>query len=109
MTDNNRRIHNRASIRLPVLPISSQPEPIAGSEVWTSNISAGGMYFRAPAAQAIETDTELSFELQVPPGSGYSVSGGTIKGSGRVIRTDLLDENAQGVAMSFTEPLALSF
>ena len=82
---------------------------MSGAEVWTSNISAGGMYFSVPAGQSIAPEAELEFELKVPPGSGYSVSGGTIKGSGHVVRTEAIEDSALGVAMSFNEPLALAF
>ncbi len=109
MADQNRRIHRRADVRLALSSVSSQRGPLMDAEVWTSNISAGGMYFRAPASHELAPQSKVSFELQVPPGSGYSISGGTISGSGQVVRTDSLSEHDQGVALSFSQPLEMSF
>ncbi len=109
MPDQNRRIHNRANVRLSLSSISSHRGPLMDAEAWTSNISAGGMYFHAPPGQDLAPSSNISFELQIPPGSGYSVSGGTISGTGEVIRTDSLGEHDQGVALSFSQPLEMSF
>ena len=109
MSEQNRRSHRRASVRLPLSSIGNQQWQLSGAEVWTSNISAGGMYFSVPTDERITPETELSFELKVPPGSGYSLSGGSIKGSGQVIRTESIDDDAVGVAVSFSKPLSLAF
>ncbi len=109
MSDSNRRIHRRANVRLAMSSISSHRGPLMDSQAWTSNISAGGMYFHAPSCEKLAPQSNVSFELQIPPGSGYSISGGTIKGTGQVIRTDSLSEHGQGVALIFSKPLEMFF
>jgi len=75
------------------------------SHLWTADVSPGGMYIRTPIGEAPAVGTNLSFELSIPPGEGYSLSPGRIRGSGKVVRI----EPSAGVAVGFTSPLALDF
>jgi hypothetical protein len=50
----------------------------------------------------------MQFELSVPPGAGYSVSGGLIRGAGLVIRSEA-SESGVGVALRFHCPLEVDF
>jgi len=104
-----RRKHRRASVRIPIKSAEDVQSGPWGLPLETSNISAGGMFFQLPADRAPQLNTSVRFELAVPPGSGYSAAGGKIKGAGEVVRTRHLDENTVGVAVQFSQPLALEF
>ena len=52
---------------------------------------------------------QVSFEIEVPPGEGYSSSAGKVRGFGKVIRTHSLPDARTGIAVEFTRPLALQF
>ena len=67
------------------------------------------MYLHVPRGRVPAGQTALSFEIQVPAGVGYSASAGKIKGYGKVVRTDPLEGRTVGVAVEFTNPLALEF
>jgi hypothetical protein len=95
--------------RLPLhLPVAYSWDAAEGEvEVRTSNVSAGGIFFRADAGAAPAHGHYMVFELAVPPGQGYSAKGGKIRGLGRVIRSQPLDDRNVGVAVRFTQPLAI--
>jgi c-di-GMP-binding flagellar brake protein YcgR len=101
-----RRAYRRLDLRLPILV---QPSPAKAEGLTTSNISAGGMYFQVPGGGAPQVGSHVAFELVVPPGAGYSASAGRIKGRGEIVRTDSGEGEAAGVAVRFTETLAMRF
>jgi hypothetical protein len=111
MTERDRREHPRTPVKLAITALTAGADSLsqAAGELWTDNISVGGMYFRLPRSQAPDDRVHLAFELFIPPGSGYSAVGGTVRGLARVIRIDPAGEDSAGVAVSFTEPLALTF
>ena len=104
-----RRKNRRASVRLGISAVRGVGTQSAYNDLWTTNISAGGMYFHIPGRGGFPEESSLSFELTVPPGSGYSAVAGKITGSGRVVRTHALDNQTVGIAIQFTQPLALDF
>jgi hypothetical protein len=67
------------------------------------------MYLEVPREHAPACQAELVFEMHVPPGAGYSASAGKIKGAGRVVRAEPLPQGAVGLAVQFSNPLALEF
>jgi len=67
------------------------------------------MFFHLPPERAPQIGEELSFQLAVPPGAGYSASAGKIAGSGRVVRAVPLPGSKVGVALCFTQSLSLDF
>lgn len=104
-----RRRYRRLRLRLPVLLVGGGDTSPPVSPWVTGNVSAGGMYLHVPRERVPDGQTELSFEIQVPAGVGYSASAGKIKGSGKVVRTDPLEGETVGLAVEFTNPLALEF
>lgn len=110
MRPHERRRHHRALLRLPIRRITASGGAVPGA-FWTSNISAGGMYFRAGAstAEVLAVGTEVSFELSVPRGGGYSASGGCVRGAGRVVRAEAVEGGRAGVAVRFSRPLSIDF
>jgi len=105
-----RRQHRRARLRLPVSRLALEGEDVAEG-MWTSDVSAGGMYLRAPASVAsrLPVGARVSFELNVPPGGGYWASAGRVRGAGRVVRAEQLDPDAVGVAVEFSHALSINF
>jgi len=67
------------------------------------------MYFQVPRGERPEAETPVSFELIVPPGEGYALTPGKVKGAGAIVRTDTPSPDTIGVAVRFTRPLALEF
>ena len=106
MASEDRRKSRRVRLQLPIAWARSAG---AGGKVWTTDVSAGGMYFWVPAAGAPGNGEELAFELSVPPGAGYSPSAGKVKGAGEVVRTTCLSTDRVGVAIRFTRSLDLEF
>ena len=104
------RQHRRARLRLPVSRLAAGGEDLAGG-MWTGDVSAGGMYLRAPAVVATQlpVGADVSFELNVPPGGGYWASAGRIRGAGRVVRAEQLDADSVGVAVAFSHALSMNF
>ena len=109
MSQQERRQHHRARLRLRVARLRGLEPAAEGAEIWTTNVSAGGMLFHAPATCRPAVGAALSFELSIPPGEGHSSVEGKVRGSGRVVRTSPLPAGGVGVAVQFTRPLALGF
>lgn len=107
MPDDNRRQFRRARLRLRISHIQGLATTGQAGELWTTDVSAGGMFLQAPLAQEPSLGHPVSFELTVPPGEGYSSSGGTVCGTGKVIR--VVSAGIPGIAVEFTRPLALRF
>jgi len=99
----------RARLRLAISRIVGG-EGVFPGELWTSDVSAGGMYFRVShaATESLGVGAQVSFELAVPPGAGYSGAGGAIRGAGCVVRAEQA-EGAVGVAVRFSGPISLQF
>ncbi len=108
MDRQERRNHRRLPLHLSVAPVLETEGP-GGDEWLTRDISSGGMYVQAPQADAPEVEATLEFVMSVPPGAGYYSSEGKIRGSGQVLRRDELAGGAAGLAVRFTERLALEF
>jgi len=104
-----RRKSPRLSLRLGVVDLTSERSAGASGAFSTTNVSAGGILFNVPNSDAPPKGSEFWFELVVPPGEGYSACGGSIKGSGRVLRTAPLPDNVSCVAVEFSRPLAMEF
>jgi len=109
MANAERRRHRRTRLRLRITRMDGLDVQDPGGDLWTCDISSGGMYLRAPVAEVAVVGSGVSFELSVPPGEGYSLSAGRIRGSGKVVRVDAAAEPMPGVAVGFTVPLALDF
>jgi hypothetical protein len=104
MTDTERRKHRRLPLHLAV---SGPNQPSASGPWVTGNVSPGGMYVRTPADQAPAVGSTLEFVLAVPAGGGHSSQDATVRGSGRVTRLEELGSGTVGLAIQFTQPLAL--
>ena len=109
MTQEDRRRFRRTSLRLRISRLEGVGAVRPNEDLRTTNVSAGGMFFHVGMDRQPPVSTTVSFELNVPPGEGYSASGGSISGSGRVVRTVPVSAGATGVAVHFTRPLSLSF
>lgn len=109
MEQENRRKFSRARLRLRIARLEGLDPIDQPKDLWTSNVSAGGMFFHVPLATEPAVGAALSFELSVPPGEGYSSSAGKVRGTGQIIRALPLTKTASGVAVQFTQPLALQF
>ncbi len=109
MSTRERRKYRRTKLRLRVSQIEGLTIPDGTGDLWTSDVSPGGMFIRASLVEAPQIGTSLKFELSIPPGEGYSLSPGHVRGSGKVARIDEATESAVGVAVGFTSPLALAF
>ena len=108
MDSTDRRQHRRLPLHLVVRQARLEGER-EGPAWQTSNVSAGGMYVRVESAGAPQAGDAVQFVLSVPPGAGYSSGEGRIFGNGRVLRRDALSDQAAGLAVRFTNPLALDF
>ena len=109
MTKEDRRRHRRARVRLRISRIEGLSVRKSSGDLWTSDISSGGMYLHAPIAGPGIVGSGVSFELSIPPGEGYSLSSGHIRGNGKIVRVDSPAESMAGIAVGFTSPLALDF
>lgn len=109
MTGKDRRRFRRLKLTVPISRLGNSSPPGPAGPLLTKDISAGGMYFQMPADGGPAERSELFFELTIPPGEGYSTSGGRIEGTGQVIRTTRVGENKLCVAVRFTQPLSLNF
>lgn len=105
-----RRQEPRASLRLAISRMSVRDlVRELGGHLWTTNVSAGGMYMRCDSEIGAELSegTEVTFEMVVPPGGGYSASAGTVRGAGTVIRIEQVEKSVTGLAVQFAKPLAI--
>ena len=110
MSQEERRKHQRLRLRLGIRDLLEEGRTSCGEGVFTSNISAGGVYFSLdPATPAPAHGANLSFQLVVPPGEGYSTAPGRIKGTGQVVRMVQQNDGGVGVALQFTQPLGVTF
>jgi len=109
MPKQERRKHRRTRLRLRVSRIEGLPIQDSAVVLWTSDVSPGGMYLQAPVVEPAAVGSPIAFELSIPPGEGYSLSAGRIRGSGKVIRIEPSAEPMAGIAVGFTSPLALDF
>ena len=109
MSARERRKHRRVSLRLPLLEVEGLARTDSDHALWTSNVSAGGMYFQTATEPFPAEGSQLHFEILVPPGEGYSPAEGTIRGLGRIVRSLPLPQGKVGVAVRFTQPLHLTF
>ncbi|MGC9453383.1 MAG: PilZ domain-containing protein [Phycisphaerae bacterium] len=106
MTDRpDRRSYRRVALHLPVRALNGCDH--ATSELFTTNVSPGGMLLRMPADSAPQNGQSVRFELTVPPGEGYSVSPCRVSGEGKVVRTDPGNTDQCEVAVRFTQRLSL--
>jgi hypothetical protein len=103
----NRRQFRRVRLRLRVCHVQGMEAPAAAGELWTTDVSAGGMFLHIPPSEKPPLGLPVSFELAVPPGEGYSSSGGSVCGTGKVVR--VASAGTPGVAVEFTRPLSLRF
>ncbi|HUT00866.1 MAG TPA: PilZ domain-containing protein [Phycisphaerae bacterium] len=109
MAHGDRRKHRRTRLRLRIARLEGFGPALQEEDLWTSDVCAGGMLFQVPLPSEPNLETSLSFELNVPPGEGYSSSAGRIRGSGRVVRALPVSDKMTGVAVQFTQPLSLDF
>jgi hypothetical protein len=109
MPKQERRKHRRTRLRLRISRIDGLP--IQDSEVvlWTCDVSPGGMYLQVPVVEPATVGSPIAFELSIPPGEGYSISAGRVRGSGKVVRIEPSAVPMAGIAVGFTAPLALEF
>jgi hypothetical protein len=103
----NRRLFRRVRLRLRVSHIQGLRTPDGAGELWTTDVSARGMFLHIPLSEEPHLGQPVSFELAVPPGDGYSSSGGSVCGTGQVVR--MASAGTPGVAVEFTSPLTLRF
>jgi len=97
-----RRESRRLKLRLPITKLECSVSLLGQGGIWTSDISTGGMYFVAQVATPPKPGSKVSFELVVPAGEGYSVTGGRIAGQGQVARVTPINKRAAGIAMNST-------
>ena len=109
MPEEDRRQFRRARLRLRIARLEGLGQSPRREDLWTTDVSAGGMFFHAPLVDEPAVGTNLAFELSVPPGEGYSSSAGKVRGSGKVIRAVVGRRPDTGLAVQFTRPLALDF
>jgi galactokinase len=109
MPQEDRRQFRRTRLRLQIARLEGLNQASQAQDLWTANMSAGGMFFRLPPGEPPATGTDLAFEITVPPGEGYSSSAGKVRGTGKVVRTQAMPDAGTGVAVQFTRPLALDF
>ena len=100
-----RREHRRLQLRLSLSRLTCSAGPAWNEEVWTDNVSAGGMYFRVPEGKEPECGQPVSFELTVPPGDGHSPTDTRLEGTGTIVRTDRSEQGDLGVAVRFARRL----
>jgi len=105
----DRRDSKRVELRLPVSWASVGSDSRARGDLWTRNVSAGGMYVHASSADAPAQGEVVHFQMTVPPGVGYSTSSGKVIGNGKVVRANRLETGDVGVAICFTRSLAIDF
>ena len=105
----DRRRFNRLSVSLPFAALKSTGNLELPAGLCTTDISPSGMLFITDGSYVPQNGAEVSFELIVPAGEGYSACEGRISGNGKVVRTQQLAEVGVGVGVQFTKPLSLKF
>ena len=103
-----RRKFPRLRLSLPISRLTGAGTEASAVGLYTRNISAGGMFFQAPADCAPQKGAELAFEIVVPPGEGYAAAESTLRGLGRVVRAKAGKRGDVAVAVKFDQPLAIS-
>ncbi len=103
-----RRRFNRLSVSLPFAVLETGAKTLPEG-VCTTDISPNGMLFVTEGSYVPQHGTDVSFELIVPAGEGYSTCEGRIRGSGKVVRTQQLAQVGVGIGVQFTQPLSLNF
>ena len=109
MSAEDRRQFRRTRLRLRLARLEGAGASSQADELWTANVSAGGMFVSAALAEIPPLGAPVSFELVVPPGEGYWASSGKVSGSGKVVRALPAEREGTGLAVQFTRPLALDF
>ncbi len=116
MVPEERRRFRRAALRLRVTRLEGLGPAPEQPDLWTADVSAGGMFLHVPLDAPPPEAATVHFELDIPPGEGYSCSAGKIRGSGKVVRAMHpgaagLDARPAltGLAVQFTRPLTLDF
>jgi hypothetical protein len=109
----DRRHYHRLDMRLPVEVLPVGVAPAAPIRTTTRNVSAGGIYFEAPA-DVLEAGGEVHLSLSVPPGAGYFPYAGRGTGIAEVVRLDPIGPEGHGharvgVAARFSQPLKFVF
>lgn len=75
----------------------------------TLDIASGGMRLNGSASRCPDEGAEMAFELSMPPGAGYSVLAGKLRGTGQVTRALRESDGKVALGLRFTQPLALDF
>ena len=109
MSKQERRKHRRTRLRLRISRIEGLPIQDGEVALWTCDVSPGGMYLQAPVVEHAAVGSPITFELSIPPGEGYSLSAGRIRGNGKIVRIEPSAEPMAGIAVGFTSPLAMDF
>ncbi len=104
MNQNENRQHRRLPLRLTIAQVKGLKSAEA---LWTTNVSAGGMYLHLACDETPNPGLEVGFELLVPPGDGYSICPGRIHGKGTVLRATKIDSATTGIAVEFNHPPAM--
>jgi len=110
MESSDRRRCQRLELRLPITRLATPDQDAWCLPACTVNISADGMYFHLPAEHAPRAGegSLLQFELAIPPGAGYSIRGGLIRGRGSIVRSER-GKSTVGLALRFDRPLEVDF
>ena len=111
-----RRVHRRLDITLPLDCTSADPEHQIACRAVTRNIGAGGVCFET-SAEGFVSGSTWKLALTVPPGEGHFPYAGQVQGLAEVLRVDQLpghnptgpSERRFAVAARFREPLKLRF
>ena len=111
-----RRVHRRLDITLPLDCTSADSEPEVACRAVTRNIGSGGLCFET-SAEGFVRGSVWKLALTVPPGDGHFPYTGQVQGLAEVLRVDQLPgDDATGagqrrcaVAARFREPLKLRF
>ena len=102
-----RRGFRRLRLRLAVTEFAAGQSG-GGGTFWTRDVSAGGMCLEIDADAAPREGQDVTFELRVPPGGGYSSTPSLFRGAGTVVRADRPGRGRPvRLGISFTRPPAL--
>ena len=111
-----KRAHRRLAVRLPLAYRRTGSPRTTGSIMSTVNVSTGGVYFETSDEQ-MQAGESLALEFTVPAADERFPLESRIKTVGRVVRTEVLDADANGdevptftrvgIAVQFEEGLKL--